>query len=104
MLQHYFLCGNGKIQLRGGYESGREGAARGDFELSESKMKEGDEFYAKGHDVHMDLLSKEAGGESVNSGVIMMHAEDQLMAAETVRLMAEENIKLVKRIQELEAR
>ena len=57
MLQHYFLCGNGKIQLCGSHA----GRGRGDFELSESKMKEGDEFYAKGHDVHMDLLSKEAG-------------------------------------------
>lgn len=85
------------------YVEAMRAAAQGDYELSGAKMKEGDEFYAKGHDVHMDLLTKEAGGESVNAGVIMMHAEDQLMAAETVRLMAEENIKLVKRIRELEA-
>ena len=44
------------------YVEAMRAAARGDFELSESKMKEGDEFYAKGHDVHMDLLSKEGRG------------------------------------------
>lgn len=36
--------------------------------------------------------------------MILMHAEDQMMAAETVRLMAEENIKLYRKIQELEGR
>lgn len=86
------------------YVEAMRAAAEGNYELSQAKMKEGDEFYAKGHDVHMDLLSKEAGGEAVNAGIIMMHAEDQLMAAETVRLMAEENIKLIKRIQAIEER
>ncbi len=84
------------------YVEAMRAAGKGDFALSEEKMKEGDDFYSKGHDAHMDLLSKEAGGEHITPGVILMHAEDQMMAAETVRLMAEENIRLYKRLQALE--
>ena len=52
----------------------------------------------------MELLSREANGEALDAGVILMHAEDQMMAAEVVRLMAEENIKMSKKIQALEAK
>ena len=79
-------------------------AAKGDYEESAAKMKEGDGYYSKGHDAHLELLSNEANGAELNAGVILMHAEDQMMAAETVRLMAEENIKLYRKIQELEGR
>ena len=84
------------------YVEAMRAAAQGDNELSEQKIKEGDEYYAQGHEVHMELLSKEAGGETIEIGMILMHSEDQMMAAETVRLMAEENIRLSKRIRQLE--
>ncbi|HIZ78781.1 MAG TPA: PTS lactose/cellobiose transporter subunit IIA [Candidatus Lachnoclostridium stercorigallinarum] len=84
------------------YVEAMRAAAKGDYQLSGEKMKEGDEFYSKGHDAHLELLSKEANGEDLGNGVILMHAEDQMMAAEVVRLMAEENIKMSKKIQALE--
>lgn len=86
------------------YVEAMRAAAKGEFDVSEAKIKEGDEFYSKCHDVHMDLLTKEAGGQTVVMGIILTHAEDQMMGAEQVRLMAEENIKLYKRIHELENR
>ena len=52
--------------------------------------------------IHVDLVQKEAAGEYLSPGLLLIHAEDQMMSAELVRLMAEENIKLNKRIQELE--
>ena len=76
-------------------------ASAGKFEEAEAKMIEGDEYYAKGHDIHVDLVQKEAA-EYLSPGLLLIHAEDQMMSAELVRLMAEENIKLSKRIQELE--
>ena len=84
------------------YVEAMRAAAKGDYELCEAKMKEGDDFYSKGHDAHLELLAKEANGEDFAPGVILMHAEDQMMAAEVVRLMAEENIKMSKKIQALE--
>ena len=84
------------------YVEAMRAAAKGDYELCEAKMKEGDDFYSKGHDAHLELLAKEANGEDFAPGVILMHAEDQMMAAEVVRLIAEENIKMSKKIQALE--
>ena len=84
------------------YVEAMRAAAKGDYELCEAKMKEGDDFYSKGHDAHLELLAKEANGEDFAPGVILMHAEDQMMAAEVVRLMAEEIIKMGKKTQALE--
>ena len=63
------------------YVEAMRAAAEGDYELSDAKMKEGDDFYAQGHEVHMELISKEAGGEKIEVGIILMHSEDQMMAA-----------------------
>ena len=49
-------------------------AAKGDYEESAAKMKEGDGYYSKGHDAHLELLSNEANGAELNAGVILMHA------------------------------
>ena len=40
----------------------------------------------------------DAGGELQEGGLILMHAEDQLMSAETFRVMAEEFIEVYKRM------
>ena len=77
------------------YVEAMRAAAKGDYQLSEEKMKEGDDFYSKGHDAHLSC-PKRPMGEALGTGVILMHAEDQMMAAEVVRLMAEENIKMSK--------
>lgn len=86
------------------YVEAMRAASNGDYELCEAKMKEGDLFYSKGHDAHMELLSEEASGNKTELSLILMHAEDQMMGAEITRLMAEENIQLNKRIQDLENR
>lgn len=59
-------------------------------------------MFLEGHKAHAGLIQKEAAGEAVNINILLMHAEDQLMAAETAKLMAEEIIKLNKRIAALE--
>ena len=79
-------------------------AKDGDYEGARKLIEEGKECFIQGHDAHLELLSNEANGAELNAGVILMHAEDQMMAAEVVRLMAEENIKMSKKIQALEAK
>ncbi len=79
-------------------------AAKGAFDEAAAKMKEGDAFYAKGHDSHSDLIAQEANGEAVAFSLLLMHAEDQMMSTETIRLMAEENIKLYQRLTEMEGK
>lgn len=77
-------------------------AEKGEFEKAEEIIKEGQKVFLEGHKAHSGLIQKEAAGESVNINILLMHAEDQLMAAETAKLMAEEIIKLNKRIAALE--
>ena len=68
-------------------------AEKGDFDLAKAKIKEGDQEFVKGH---------EANGEKVVPNILLMHAEDQLMSAETIKMMALEIIKLNQRLYLLE--
>lgn len=73
-------------------------AKKGDFQGAEALIIQGDEAYTQGHHIHGDLLTLDANGKLGNSGLILMHAEDQLMSAETFRVMAEEFIDVYKRM------
>ncbi len=77
-------------------------AEKGDFEGIEAKIKEGDLEFNKGHEAHASLIQKEASGEKTTPNILLMHAEDQLMSAETIKLMALEIIKLNQRLYALE--
>ena len=69
-------------------------AEKGDFDLAKAKIKEGDQEFVKGHEAHAGLIQKEANGEKVVPNILLMHAEDQLMSAETIKMMALEIIKI----------
>ena len=69
---------------------------------SKAKIKEGDQEFVKGHEAHAGLIQKEANGETVVPNILLMHAEDQLMSAETIKMMALEIIKLNQRLYSLE--
>lgn len=77
-------------------------AEKGDFYLAKAKIKEGDQEFVKGHEAHAGLIQKEANGETVVPNILLMHAEDQLMSAETIKMMALEIIKLNQRLYSLE--
>ena len=72
------------------------------FDLAKAKIKEGDQEFVKGHEAHAGLIQKEANGEKVVPNILLMHAEDQLMSAETIKMMALEIIKLNQRLYSLE--
>ena len=63
-------------------------------------IKQGDEAFSLGHNAHADLLTMDANGEISNGYMLLMHAEDQLMSAESFRILADEFIVLYKRIDE----
>lgn len=77
-------------------------AEKGDFDLASQKIKEGESIFIEGHTAHGELIQKEASGETVVPNILLMHAEDQLMAAETIKIMALEIIKLNQRLYALE--
>ena len=64
-------------------------AKEGDLAAAERLVKQGDEAYNGGHDVHMKLLQSDAAGERDGKApLILLHAEDQMAGAETCKLMA----------------
>lgn len=75
-------------------------AKEGKFQEAEEMMAAGDEEFTEGHHAHMDMLTKEANGELGETGVLLVHAEDQLMSAETFKIMSEELIAIYKRLGE----
>ncbi|MDY6267368.1 MAG: PTS lactose/cellobiose transporter subunit IIA [Selenomonadaceae bacterium] len=79
-------------------------AKAGDFDHAEELIKEGDENFVEGHKAHAGLLEKEANGELGQLGLLMLHAEDQLMSAEAAKTFALEFIDSYKRIEKLEAK
>ena len=52
----------------------------------------------EGHEVHAQLIQKEAAGEKTPVSLLLLHAEDQMMGAEQFKTMALEMIDLYKRL------
>ena len=70
-----------------------------DFEKAERLMKEGEIIFIEGHKTHGQLIQKEAAGENVQLSLLLMHAEDQLLGAETLRVVADEMIAVYRKLQ-----
>ncbi|WP_312431114.1 PTS lactose/cellobiose transporter subunit IIA [Lacrimispora sp.] len=68
------------------------------YEEAEGRIAQGDEMMKNGHFPHVELIQKEAAGETVTMGLILAHAEDQMMSAEVFKVVAEEMISLYKRL------
>lgn len=70
----------------------------GNYDVAEEKMKEASDYLVKGHHAHTSLIQQEASGEKVEFSLIIMHAEDQMMSTETIKLLAEEMIEMYKEL------
>lgn len=76
-------------------------ARKFDFEKAEELIEDGKKEYLKAHEAHSELIYKETNGEKIDFSLILMHAEDQLMAADNFRLICEENISILKLVKDL---
>ena len=66
------------------------------FEECEKRIEEGESFFRIGHKAHAKLIANEAGGTNIQVSLLLAHAEDQLMSAETFKMVALEFIELYK--------
>ena len=73
-------------------------AKEGDLDGARELIKQGSDAFVEGHNVHLQLLANDAGGKSVEFSMLLMHAEDQLMGAETFRIVAEDFIDVYERL------
>ena len=71
-------------------------AREGNYEEAEAKLNESAEYMLKGHHAQSSLIQQEASGDKVEFSLIIMHAEDQMMSAETIKVLAEEMIQMYK--------
>ncbi len=65
-------------------------------------MEDGQAMLVEGHVIHGELITRYARGEEVKMDLLLVHAEDQLMAAEMFKLMAREYIEIYERLSRLE--
>lgn len=76
------------------YVNALKQAKQGEKEQAAQTLKDGDKMIAKAHESHFGLLQKEAQTGEPQVSLMILHAEDQLMACETIRLMAAELMEL----------
>lgn len=76
------------------YIEALECAKQGDFEEAHAKIAEADTIYAGGHEAHQDILKLQGEGEDLPFDLLLVHAEDQMMSAESFKVMALELIEL----------
>ena len=86
------------------YMAALEAAKEGNYEEAENMIKEGDEMLNQGHAPHATLVQQEAAGNSPEVSLILIHAEDQMMGAETFKAMVEQMIDVYKEIDALNAK
>ena len=84
---------------RSAYTEAIRFAKSGDFDNAAKQIEKGEAAFTEGHKAHAALLRDEASGNDPKiMTLLLVHAEDQLMAAETFRTLALEFIDVYKKI------
>lgn len=72
-----------------------------DFKTARDKIEEADNEFALAHQEQTKLLQQEASGEKNEVSVILVHAQDHLMTAMTVKDLANEMIDMYEKIKQM---
>lgn len=78
-----------------------EYAKDGEFQRAKDSIKEANERLSEVHKIQTELIQEEARGEGKSVSLLLVHAQDHLMNAITVRDMANEFINLYEVLMEL---
>ena len=71
-------------------------ARHGDFSSAKSLLTEGNKYFNEGHLAHTKLVQAEASGERFDMNILLTHAQDQMMSAESFKILCEEFIETYK--------
>lgn len=88
---------------RGMYIEAIQLAKKGEYKQARAMMAEGKETFVQGHHSHADLLEWQGQGLTWKTNIYLMHAEDQLMAADSFETIASEMIEQYEQINALKA-
>ncbi|AOH54991.1 PTS dihydroxyacetone transporter [Peribacillus muralis] len=75
-------------------------ARDGRYDEAEEKLKDSRTYMLEGHHAHSGLIQQEASGQKVEFSLLLMHAEDQMMSAETVSDLVTEMIKMYREMRQ----
>lgn len=75
-----------------------QAAKQGDFEEAGEKLKEAENALNEAHHIQTSLIQGEIRGEKTEISLLMVHAQDHLMNAMTVKDLAAEMVELYRRI------
>ena len=81
------ICNAG--EARSLYVEAIKHAQKGEFEEAKEKIKKGKDLLNSTHKVHFEMVQEEAKGNKVEVGLLLIHAEDMMMSAETLGIIAE---------------
>lgn len=74
------------------YLEALQAAKAKDYDKAKQLIEEGDQAFLSGHHAHAKLIQKEAQGDVIGFSIFLVHAEDQLMGAELVKILVVELI------------
>lgn len=67
------------------------------YEEAQQLIEQGNEFFHQGHKIHAETIQYEAKGNHLSFSLLIVHAEDQLMSAEVLKILCEDFIELYRR-------
>jgi PTS system cellobiose-specific IIA component len=73
-------------------------AKEGEIEEAKKLLEEASEYLGKAHESQTQLIQTEAGGTKIELSILMIHAQDHLMNAMTVKDLAGEFIDMYEKI------
>lgn len=79
------------------YLEALEFAKKGEYQKAKNMMLEADEIFSNAHHLHFNFITSEANGEDLPFSLLLMHAEDQMMNTETIKILVNELIELHKK-------
>lgn len=74
------------------YLEALELAKTGQKQAAQTKLAEAEDCFVLAHQVHSELIQKEASGQQTPVSLLLMHAEDQMASVEVVQLLVRELI------------
>lgn len=80
------------------YMEALETAKNGDCEKARALIQQGEQSALECHREHAALLSAMANHEKIEISLLLMHAEDQMMNGELMKLMANELIDIYAKV------
>lgn len=73
----------------------------GNYEACNELLKEGNDSFQRGYRKHAQLVGKEAEGEKADLSLLLIHAEDQLMSAESFKILCNEFVDVYRKFDRL---